>query len=51
MAEVYGQFDYPLVYNEQNTWSRLMNAPTEWLMNTLEDYEGVEWDDLSLKMR
>ncbi|CAG8543541.1 3346_t:CDS:2 [Paraglomus occultum] len=50
MTDVFGQLDSPPVYNEQNMWSRLMNAPTEWLINTLEDYEGVEWDDLSLKM-
>ena len=42
--------DYP-IYNEQNTWSRSVNISTVWLINTLEDYEGVEWDDLSLKIR
>ncbi|CAG8515319.1 10654_t:CDS:2 [Paraglomus brasilianum] len=35
---------------EVNMWSRLINGFTEWLRNTLEDYEGIEWDDLALKM-
>jgi hypothetical protein len=51
MTEVFGQFDHRSIYSEQNLWTRLMNNPSEWLINTLEDYEGTEWDDLSLKMR